>query len=66
MLATQILEILFGAGTTREQVQTAAEVAQVRVQDLLRSACDVALEHGDISNKSAAYSAACREMGLSS
>jgi hypothetical protein len=65
MLSTQILEILFGEGTTRDQVATAAQVAQVRVQDLVRSACDVALEHGDISDKSAAYSAACREMGLS-
>jgi len=65
MLATQILEILFGAGTTTDQVQLAAEVAQVRVQDLIRSACDAALEHGDISNKSAAYSAACREMSVS-
>lgn len=65
MLSTQILEILFGEGATTNQVATAATVAQVRVQDLIRSACEVALEHGDIASKSAAYTSACREMGIS-
>ena len=65
-MQTQILEILFGAGTTRADVETAAVVAQVTVRDLIRSACDVAADHGDIADKAAAYSAGCREMGLSS
>lgn len=64
-IQTQILEILFGEGTTRTDVETAATVAQVTVRDLLRSACNVAADHGDIADKSAAYSSACREMGIS-
>lgn len=62
---TTMTEIVFGQAVDADYIKATAELMGVPDSALIGSACDEALEAGDIQDRDAAFRSVCRELGIS-